>query len=288
MRYLRTWMGGALAAAVLLGCGPGKELPDEVPRSAANNQGPADAKDKIPPTSDPAAVEVVERAIKSHTQSNPSLLAKAKVSKVTAKGSIKMGGDSLTPSSRLLLAKWPDEMKVTYNSLPPASDTVTLILHGGFTWWGKNGVQIANLNPQKVEEDMRADGLGSHWLILLFPLTERNAVIFDLRKGVGVGTPPADVVRVSLPGRPIYRLQFAPDTGLLRQIDYSYTDVLGPALTEWMLSDYKPYGGLLLPGQMKMARTTEHPKFRDVVQEWTIENWEFPEKFEEGAFDPPK
>jgi hypothetical protein len=288
MRYLRTGMGGVLAAAVLLGCGPGKELPEEIPKSTAPDRGVTEVKDKIPATSDPTAVEVVERAIKSHTQNNPALVARGKTSRVTAKGNIKLGGDRLVPSSRLLLAKWPDDLKVTYNSLPPESDTVTFILHGGFTWWGKNGVAIANLNPQKVEEDMRADGFGSHWLILLFPLTERNVVIYDLRKGVGVGTPPADAVRVSIPGRPVYRLQFAPDTGLLTQIDYSYTDVLGPALNEWMLSDYKPFGGLLLPSQMKMARTTDHPKFRDVVQEWTIENWEFPEKLDEGAFDPPK
>lgn len=287
MRYLGTCAGGLLVAAVVIGCGPGKELPDEIPRSTGPSRNAAETKEKIPTTSDPAAVEVVERAIKSHTQNNPSLLAKAKISKITAKGSIKLGGNNLV-SSRLLLAKWPDEMKVTYNSLPPATDSVTLILHGGFTWSGKNGVPIANLSPQKVEEDMRADGLGSHWLILLFPLTERNTIVYDLRKGVGVGTPPADVVRVSIPGRPVYRLQFAPDTGLLVQIDYSYTDLLGLALTEWMLSDYKPYNGWLLPSQMKMARTTEHPKFRDVVQEWKVESWEFPEKLDEGAFDPPK
>ena len=288
MRHLRTGAAGAIAAAILIGCGPGKELPDERARTTGTERGPADHKEMVPTQSDPAAVAIVERAIKSHTQNNPALLEKGKISRVTAKGTIKLGGERPTSSSRMLVAHWPDQIKMTYDSAPPAAGSLTFIMRGETTWWGQNGKQGATLNPQTVVENMRTAGLGEHWLVLLFPLVERNSVVYGLRKGAGVGTPPADVLRLSRPDRPIYRLEFAPGTGLLQQIDYEYTDVIGPALHEWMLSDYKNYSGLLLPSQLKMARTTEHPKFRDVVEEWTVEKWEFPDKLDEGAFDPPK
>jgi hypothetical protein len=55
-----------------------------------------------------------------------------------------------------------------------------------------------------------------------------------------------------------------------------------------MVADHKEFAGLLLPTSMKMARTTERPRFRDLVEEWTVENWEFPEKLDDNAFDAPK
>jgi hypothetical protein len=96
------------------------------------------------------------------------------------------------------------------------------------------------------------------------------------------------MVRVSIPGRPIYRVHVNPTSGLLVQIDYQHTYQLGPAYMEWILADHKPFDGWLLPTDLKLARTTDRPKFRDVVEEWKVDRWEFPEKLDENAFDAPK
>jgi hypothetical protein len=220
-------------------------------------------------------------------------LTRGKISRLTADGTIKLpiGPESqitLLSARRTFLAQWPDKIKYTLAFNPPHSGTQTLILRSPFTWTGLNGVQDPNLNPRKVEEDMRADGCGLHWLVLLFPLKEEGTILFGARKGLGVGTPPADVVRVSLPGRPVYRLHVSPNSGLIVQIDYYRTDLLGPVFTEWMLAEHKQFGGWLLPTELKMARTTERPKFRDVVEEWKVDQWEFPEKLDDHAFDAPK
>src|SRR5262245_3595802 len=90
MRHFRAWAAGALAAAVVIGCGPGKQLPDEVPKSNTTERTTAEPKEKIPTVSDPAAKEIVDRAIKAFTQNNPDLLAKGKLSKVTANGTVKL------------------------------------------------------------------------------------------------------------------------------------------------------------------------------------------------------
>jgi hypothetical protein len=288
MRYHRAWAVGLLVAAVVFGCGPAKELPDETPVSTDRGHDPGSGPESVPAKSDPAAVEIVDRAVKAHTQNNPGLLAKGKVSRMTAGGNVKLPA-GMVPTRRGFAARWPDHVKWSYDFNPPGPGNLTLILRGAFTWWGENGVQNANLNPQKIREDLLADGYGLHWLVLLFPLKESDTVVYGLHKGAGEGTPPADVVRVSIPGRPTYRLHVAPSTGFLTKIEYHYTDLLGvPALTEWVLSDHKSYDGFLLPGQMRMIRTTERPKHRDEVQDWTVDRWEFPEKLDEADFNPPK
>lgn len=293
MRHFRAWTAGGLIAAIVLGCGPAKELPDETPRSTEDGRGGGESKIAVPEKSDPAALEIVDRAIKAHTNSNRALLARGKTSRVTANGTVKLtvteGGNLIpVPSHRTFLASWPDKLKLTHEFQAHIPGKMTLILRGAFSWQGVNNVQTPNLTPQQTAESMRTDGFGLQWLVLLFPLIDENVVIYDPRKAGGVGTPPADAVRVSIRGRPIYRLHFAPSSGLLTQIDYHQTDVTGPVLTEWILSDHQEFGGVLLPTDMKMARTTERPKFRDVVEEWKVETWEFPEKLDDNAFDAPK
>jgi hypothetical protein len=293
MRFPCAWATGVFIAAIVIGCGPGKELPDEIPKSSENGQGGGEVVEAVPAKSDPAAVEIAERAIKAHTQNNPTLLPRGRISRVTAEGMMKLpiGPDRESisnPAHRTFLAEWPDKIKYTVVFGPPYSRTQTLILHSPFTWNGTNGQQEPNLNPRKAEEDMRADGCGLHWLVLLFPLKENGTILFGARKGLGVGTPPADVISVSMPGRPVYRLHVSSNSGLVMQIDYQRTDQLGPVFTEWMLADHKPFGGWLLPTDLKLARTTERPRFRDVVEEWKVETWEFPEKLDDHAFDAPK
>jgi hypothetical protein len=293
MRHLRAGASGVLAAAVLIGCGPGKELPDEIPKSTASNHSPTDVKEKIPTTSDPAAVEIVERAINAHTRNNRAALEKGKLSKLTADGTIVLPlgptqEETSVPSHRIFLARWPDEIKLTQAFQSHISGTMTMILNRSFTWSGLGTKADPITNPAKAEEVMRTDGMGMHWLTLLFPLTDRHAIVFEPRKGAGIGSPPADVVRFAFSGRPTYRLHFAPASGYLVQIDYVHEDAGGEALKEWIVSDHKMFGGILLPTRMSMARTPARSKVRRVVEEWTVEKWEFPEKFDDGTFDPPK
>ena len=55
-------------------------------------------------------MEIVDRAIKAHTQNNPSLLAKGKISRVTANGTMKLPvtegrGHPACPAHRTFLAR---------------------------------------------------------------------------------------------------------------------------------------------------------------------------------------
>ena len=62
MRHLSAGACGLLALAVVLGCGPGKEMPTEVRTSTKPTTSSVDPSGTAPTTSDPAAKAVVERA----------------------------------------------------------------------------------------------------------------------------------------------------------------------------------------------------------------------------------
>ena len=164
------------------------------------------------------------------------------------------------PSQRTFLARWPDEIKVTQAFKAHIPGTMTMILNRSFTWAGLGNKADSNPNPAKSEEVMRTDGLGMHWITLLFPLTDRHAIVFEPRKGTGVGSPPADVVKLALPGRPVYRLHFSPRTSYLIQTDYVHEDAGGVSFKEWLMDDYKLFSGVMLPTKLTMNRTPGAPR----------------------------
>jgi hypothetical protein len=293
MRSYGICAAGAMVAAILIGCGPGKELPDEIPRSTSNGSGPMENKEPIPTSSDPLAREIVDRAIKAHTQNDPSRLAQGKISKMTADGSILLPNartqqEEMVPTHMTFLARWPDEIKITLAYPQSGEAETTLILDHTSTWLLKGKKEEIIPNRKKAQDNMRADGLGMQWITLLFPLMDRHAIVFEPRKGTGVGTPPADVVKLALPDCPVYRLHFSPKTGYLIQTDYANDDFTGNALMEWVMEEHKPFQGVMLPTKMMMVRTPARTNARRAMQEWKVDQWEFPARLDEGSFDPPK
>ncbi len=288
MRYYSAWAASGLVATVIIGCGPGKELPDDIPRATSAEHTP---KKIIPTVSDPVAKQIVDRAIKAHTQNNSGLLERGKISKVTADGTMQLshvpGEFVAIPKHRTLIARWPDHMKLEYADKGDARGMTTFILRHPFVWWGKDTTPEPIADFQSFEEVMRTDGLAQHWLPLVFPLGDPKAVVFEPQKGAGVGSPPADMVRFFLPDRPVYRLHFSPSTGYLVHIEYTHSDAAGMALKEWILSDFQLVDGMMLPMQMKSARTEHQTTTRRVVEEWKVQKWEFPEKLDDSVFEPP-
>jgi hypothetical protein len=44
----------------------------------------------------------------------------------------------------------------------------------------------------------------------------------------------------------------------------------------------------MLPTKLTMNRTPARTKTRRTVEEWKVDQWEFPARLDEGSFDPPK
>ena len=155
MRHLSVCLAGVLAA-VVIGCGPGKELPDEVSAPREHQPPPADPGIKIPKVSDPDAKAFVDQAIKAFTQNNPDRLAKGKVSKSIATGSMK-----LHPSARGALSTCrPIALPGTLAGRGEGHRTNTrgigrgehLIMRGGVTMHFLNNERRPNRRPRGIEE----------------------------------------------------------------------------------------------------------------------------------------
>jgi hypothetical protein len=295
MRRLRIGFAAGLVTAVFIGCGPGKELPEELPRHKDKNTGtgtrPAEVGLKVPTVSDPEAREVVERAIRLCTQNDPTRLAKGKLSRSLSVGWMKLpldGAKDLVsiPTERELLARWPDEVKVTYKHKEGLVGVNTVLLRSGLTGFFVNNEPRSNLNPRAMEEIIRTDALARHWLPLLFPLQDRDAVVFDLRKGIG--TPPMDVVRFTMPERPVYQLSFDPTTGYLMGVEYHHREFETNFFKSWSFKNHSTFDGLILPTRMEYIQAPERSRTREIVEDWTISTWEFPSKLDDSMFDPPK
>lgn len=291
MRYFKSWAVGVLAAAIVLGCGPAKELPDETPAPRQTSSKPVEPGLKVPTVSDADAKAYIDRAIKVFTQDDPSRLTKGKQSKSTCSGSMKLPIDpsmglASVPTDRSFIARWPDDVKVAYKHKSGLVAVNTLVMRSGLIGSYLNNEPKSIPNPKASEEIMRTDTLAQHWLPLMFPLTEPSAVVFDLRKGVG--TPPADLVRFTMPGRPVYQLTFDAANGYLTKVEYNHIEFDVPTHKSWTFSAHKPFDGLILPTRMEYIHSPERVRSKEIVEDWTVDVWEFPQKLDDSAFDPPK
>ncbi|MCI0701267.1 MAG: hypothetical protein L0241_09335 [Planctomycetia bacterium] len=280
----------SMTVAVVIGCGPAKELPDEVPK----HDGPA-VEAPLPDKSDPAAEEVVKRAVKAFTGGKPELLVKGKVSRNTVKGvtlqiATEQQPKEFVESERHLTAVWPDRVHFSYDLTGNANRA---------SWLFRPSLHVRRNNlpipmPSEYEKIITSDVLGQHWLPLIFPLTDEKAkpVVFDLKsvvverqvdnKRVDVQ---ANVLAVGFHGMedmPQYQLTFDAKTDSLIGVDYKHDEVAQVIRHRLVLTDHKMIDGLLLPNKMEYVRNGEE------VERWVVEKWEFPATIDNKEFIPPK
>jgi hypothetical protein len=282
MRQLSAWAAGALVAAVAIGCGPGKELPD--PTSKSTGPGPVggDPKEHVPTTSDPAAKAVTDRALKAITQNSIDQLAKTKSSRVIQRGGIQLPNNPvLTGATRRIEAGWPDRARVAYEFKDAVAPTITLGIRGPLAWKTQGPTREMVANPTEVAQTLRTDVLAQHWMLLGLPLAEPGVVVFALQKGTEASRA-ATTVKLALPDLPVFQVTFDDQSGLPVRVEYT-TSESGQRLRKVLTTtDHKPSGGLLLPTALEFVQNGV------LAEKWTVETWEFPDKLDDTLFDAPK
>jgi hypothetical protein len=274
------WVLGVFVAA-LIGCSPGKELPDEVPKAAPKAEPPGDPLGKVPETSDPAAKAVVDRAIKAVTQGEPSKLEKAKVSIARFAGTFQ----SPAPGSPALEATlewevvWPDRALVVYqfkDGLLPKNTFRYLRPLG----WMTSGLQDQGGNPTEVGRTIFLDVVAHHGVPLGLTLSDPQAVMFDVRKTTE-GTPGTSV-KIGIPELPIVQVTFDETSGIAVRAEYHSRQGNYRVKNMVALSAHRPENGFLVPGVVEYSQNGQ------TLGKWKLEKWEFPEKIDEAKFSPPK
>lgn len=275
------WLTGVLALAVAVGCEPAKQLPTEVPKEPA----PVDAW-AAPAESDPAAKAYVEKAVKALTAGKPELLAKGKFSRAVLKGVMVINGEHATV--RTITAGWPNRYAVA-NDLQ-FGDKPLLVrawLNGArFTAMSGDREQ-ENINRAETAGVFLADGTGQHWMALLQPLTDPKAVAYDFQSVTGTSPQtgllhPVNLVKLALPDRPLYLLTFDSKTDVLLRVEYQIRESGVDRRKQWTALEHKPGpDGLILPTKTEVRHDGR------LVEQWTVEKWEFPATLPDTEFEPP-
>ncbi len=275
----------AVCTGVVFGCGPAKELPDELP---GKSQEPLEQVTPAPKASDAVAKAYVEKAVNAFTGNKPQSIEKGKVARVSLKGKMLMpveGQKLLAEATRNVAAVWPDRIHVL-TEVPAQRLTVGMWLRRPHLTVRNRGEEISLPNRAEYERNLVADGVGEFWVMFLFPLTDSKAVVYDLRtqnqslpsgQSIEVRT-----LKLSLPDLPLYQLTFDAKTDSLLRVEYASKELEVPHRKQWIMSDHKAGpDGLALPSRMQY-RLDNIP-----VEEWEVSKWEFPASIPDDAFDPP-
>jgi hypothetical protein len=269
-----------VSAVVVVGCGPGKELPDEIPKSVD----PGEKEVPVPAASEPAAKAYIDKAVKAYTGGKPELVAKGKVSRVALRGTLLYPVENQqVEASRSIAAVWPDRF-AGRDEFQVRGEKITVsawLLRPHITIMQGNQEHTPS-NRTEAEQNFAADETAQHWMALFLPLTDPKAIVFDLRKQTA-GQQALQTLKLSLGSFPLYQLTFDANTDALLQVEYTTKKQGVPVHGQWIMIEHKTGPeGLLLPGKMECRWNN------NVVERWIVEKWEFPAAIDDAEFSPPK
>ena len=274
------WAALVVVAAAIVGCGPAKELPDEEPKGAA----PVKQAHAVPAASEAAAKKMIEQAVREVTGGQPDRLAKAKTSRVFAKGDyIYPNGvvkQSIPNTERRLMVVWPDRLQWSYHLKGALNTSVTVWLRGMQIRMREGAVMSELPSPADTRRNILADLYAQHALPLMLPATDPKVVVFDLKETIIAGVP-VHTLRFSAPELPLFQLTLDAKSHLLRRVEYTSMEPGKELRTAAVLDDYRLIDGLMVPFTIETLRNGES------VEKWKVEKWEFPKSIDDAEFAPP-
>jgi hypothetical protein len=290
MRNKSAYLTGAIIVAIVFGCGPAKELPDEVPlRNEAASITP-DPYGMVPAASEPDAKALADRMIVAITQGKKESADKARICRVVANGSYQqMGNPAMTDAVRTVVSVWPDRVLAIYEFKDGAYPKVTFGLHGIFGWMtvGTQGY-VPTTNPTDNAQTIITDITAQHWIPLTLSLTDHKAIFFGVQKNkpkAGLTTFKFGMkdLPAHLKNLPIYLIAIDEKSGLPESVDYNPLDVDQRNRVHRLVkfADHKDASGLMLPESIQMLQNDR------LAERWVIDHWEFPGRFDDVSFDPP-
>jgi hypothetical protein len=270
------WLALVAGAALAAGCGPGKELPEDIP----NRTEPQDTEPQVPKESEPAAKEYVAKVVRALTGGKPELVARAKVSRAAFKGRVQLPSDTgpvMLAATRKFAAVWPDRASVAVE--------LTFEKRTGqvFTWLHRPKLAVRQDGtdfpvPQEAERVTACDVTAQYWLALGVPLADPSAVVYGFKAPPDAPTS----VRLVLPALPPLVAYFDSTNDRLLRVEYTTTEQGRARRKEWALTATRPDArGAHLPHKFEFRQDGV------LVEEWTVETWEFPDSIPNAEFAPP-
>ncbi|HSQ57424.1 MAG TPA: hypothetical protein VLM40_17005 [Gemmata sp.] len=268
---------GIVLAALILGCGPGKELPQQVIEPVASRPIPVDPLGKAPAESDPEAKAVLERAVKAITQGDIKRLESLKACIVNYRGRVHFPNiASATDATLVLEVQWPTRARATFG-FQGVFPTITFRYIEPFGWMNRGG-QEQEGDQSEVGRFIRNDFLLRCALPLGIPLADPHTIAFEAKKDNGVAT-----VKVATRDAPLMLVTFDAKTGLPTGVESHPLELTNQRTKKTLtFSEHKPQDGLLLPTKVE---STENGR---PAETWTLDKLQFLDKIDPAVFEKPK
>jgi hypothetical protein len=264
---------------LLTGCGPAKELPEDIPRPESPSGAP-EAAEPTPKESEPAARAVLDRALDAIAGGKTERLKKLRVCVLSYQGSVSLPTSPVpTPATLRWEIAWPDRARTTYDLTGTVRQT--FILRGKFGWRTQEPVvgdlRPFDASPLEIGRIITTELSAQMGVILGLTLSDPQAVAYDTTK-----TPDGTVVKLKLRELPVLQITFSEATGVPTKVEYHPREYGQKVNKVLFMTDHKDAEGYLLPRKLEF-----HQNGR-LGEQWTLDKWEFPEKLDDSRFEPPK
>jgi hypothetical protein len=260
--------------ALIVGCGPEKELPPTVVQPNTTRGIAPDPLGEPPTASEPEAKAVLDRAVKAITRGDPSRIAKLKTSVATYKGGIHVPNvPSMVDATLRLQALWPDHVLVKYE-LRAATMTFGLTYPTG---WKVTGLHDDAVSPTELGGIIYGGVMSQYGISLGLPLADPLTIAAQARE-----VPGGTSVRVAAPRMTQMLVTFDEKTHLPIRVEHNPIEYSARVIKVITFSGHEPRSEFVIPTAIELTQNGAP------AEKWTLEKWEFPEKIDPAVFEAPK
>ncbi len=264
---------------MLTGCGPAKELPEDIPRPETPSRTP-EATDTTPKESEPAARAALGRALDAISGGKTERLKRLRVCVLSYQGAVSLPTSPLpTPATLRWEIAWPDRARTTYDLT--GTTRQTFILRGKLGWRTQEpmagDLRPFDASPLEIGRIITTELAAQMGVILGLTLSDPQAVAYDSTK-----TADGTVVKLKLRELPTLQITFSEATGVPTKVEYQPREYGQKVNKILFMTDHRDTEGYLLPRKLEF-----HQNGR-LGEQWTLDKWEFPEKLDDSRFEPPK
>lgn len=283
----RVHLLGFVLFSSLLGCAEDKGLPVK-PGDSDGKQGSTSNEPPKPEKDDPAAREIVTKALAAHTNGKPERL-KSIAAQHLALGGLGMwidGTNREVPGGRESWSVWPDRHSFRFHYRLPNSEQDFVVT--GAVVPGDGFVRTALGEQMRTPpERVRAtdwDMLSLDWYFTPKLLMHPQAIAHHPSRDENGGRP-QNLIRFYIPGYPEWTLRFNADTHLLEKVEYLGYET-GPMPKSISFSDHAEKHGLKVPGRTQIYNSNLRVFDLNTINAYEV--FDSADKIDPKKFEMPK
>jgi hypothetical protein len=223
------------------------------------------------------AVYIVDKAIRVTANSDLRLNRLATVERIE-RGTFFPPAGEISVQRTAYLAP-PDKIKYEAKLNRGGLSETMILARNGPRGWKSSGGPAENLN---VIENDSLEGDASLWsLITLLPFKQKGVTLRALPAAKLNGKPALGVI-ITRPAKSDATIYFDADTGLPVKLTAKVPEGGLEMGREVDLADYREFDSIKLPTRITISRAGRK------IEEWTIQKYSFPDRFEDKVFQKPK